>query len=68
MLVVDSTAVKCARSVETTRRLKLTDAADCGYCRGHNRYFCGFCLHAIFALGVAPAPALLACQSATVRS
>ena len=31
LLVVDSTAVECGRSVETTRRSALADAADYGY-------------------------------------
>jgi hypothetical protein len=32
LLLVDSTPVECARSVETTRRSQLADAADYGYC------------------------------------
>jgi hypothetical protein len=54
LLVVDSTPVECARSVETTRRSQLADAADYGYCRSHSRYFWGFRLHAIFALDGTP--------------
>src|SRR3954469_21108437 len=49
VLVVDSTPVECARSVETVRRSQLADAADYGYCRSHSRYFWGFRLHALFA-------------------
>jgi hypothetical protein len=54
VMVVDSTAVECARSVETVRRSQLADAADYGYCRSHSRYFWGFRLHALFALDGTP--------------
>src|SRR5215208_6501853 len=54
LLVVDSTPVECARSVETVRRSQLADAADYGYCRSHSRYFWGFRLHALFALDGTP--------------
>jgi hypothetical protein len=37
LLVVDSTPVECGRSVETTRRSALADAADYGYCASHSR-------------------------------
>ena len=49
LLLVDSTPVECARSVETTRRSALADAADYGYCKSHSRFFWGFRLHALFA-------------------
>jgi Transposase DDE domain len=49
LLLVDSTPVECARSVETTRRSALADAADYGYCTSHSRFFWGFRLHALFA-------------------
>jgi hypothetical protein len=49
LLLVDSTPVECARSVETTRRSQLADAADYGYCASHSRFFWGFRLHALFA-------------------
>jgi len=49
LLLVDSTPVQCARSVETTRRSQLGDAADYGYCASHSRFFWGFRLHALFA-------------------
>jgi hypothetical protein len=49
LLLVDSTPVECARSRDTVKRSALADAADCGYCRSHCRYFWGFRLHAIFA-------------------
>jgi hypothetical protein len=54
VLVVDSTPVECARSVETVRRSQLADAADYGFCRSHSRYFWGFRLHALFALDGTP--------------
>jgi hypothetical protein len=54
LLVVDSTPVECARSVETVRRSQLGDAADYGYCRSHSRYFWGFRLHGLFALDGTP--------------
>src|SRR5215211_6319410 len=49
LLLVDSTPVECARSIETTRRSDLADAADYGYCASHSRFFWGFRLHALFA-------------------
>jgi hypothetical protein len=54
LLVVDSTPVECGRSVETTRRSRLADAADYGWCASHSRYFWGFRLHGIFALDGTP--------------
>jgi hypothetical protein len=54
LLVVDSTPVECARSVETARRSRLADAADYGYCRSHSRFFWGFRLHGLFALDGTP--------------
>jgi len=52
--LADSTPVECARSVETTRRSQLADAADYGYCTSHSRYFWGFRLHGLFALDGTP--------------
>lgn len=49
LLLIDSTPVECARSVETTRRSQLADAADYGYCASHSRFFWGFRLHGLFA-------------------
>jgi hypothetical protein len=49
LLLIDSTPVECARSVETTRRSALADAADYGYCASHSRFFWGFRLHCLFA-------------------
>jgi hypothetical protein len=54
LLVVDSTPIECARSLETVRRSQLADAADYGYCRSHSRYFWGFRLHGLFALDGTP--------------
>jgi Transposase DDE domain len=54
LLVVDSTPVECARSLETVRRSQLADAADYGYCRSHSRFFWGFRLHGLFALDGTP--------------
>lgn len=48
--LIDSTPlVECARSVETTRRSALADAADYGWCASHSRFFWGFRLHGLFA-------------------
>ena len=49
LLLIDSTPVECARSVETTRRSALADAADYGRCASHSRFFWGFRLHGLFA-------------------
>jgi len=49
LLLIDSTPVECARSVEPTRRSQLADAADYGYCASHSRFFWGFRLHGLFA-------------------
>jgi transposase len=54
LLVVDSTPIECGRSVETTRRSHLADAADYGWCASHSRYFWGFRLHGLFALDGTP--------------
>jgi hypothetical protein len=45
LVLLDSTPVGCARSVETVRRSQLADAAGYGYCRSHSRWFFGFRLH-----------------------
>lgn len=49
VLLIDSTPLECARSVETTRRSQLADAADYGWCGSHSRFFWGFRLHGLFA-------------------
>jgi Transposase DDE domain len=54
LLVVDSTPIECGRSVETTRRSALGNAADYGYCASHSRFFWGFRLHGLFALDGTP--------------
>jgi Transposase DDE domain len=54
LVLVDSTPIECARSIETTRRSRLADAADYGYCSSHSRYFWGFRLHGLFALDGTP--------------
>ncbi len=59
LVLVDSTPVECARSLETTRRSQLADAADYGYCASHSRYFWGFRLHGLFALDGTPRALML---------
>ena len=59
LVLVDSTPVECARSLETTRRSQLADAADYGYCASHSRYFWGFRLHGLFALDGTPRALIL---------
>jgi DDE family transposase len=59
LVLVDSTPVECARSVETTHRSQLADAADFGYCTSHSRYFWGFRLHGLFALDGTPRALML---------
>jgi hypothetical protein len=59
LVLVDSTPVECARSIETTRRSQLADAADYGYCASHSRYFWGFRLHGLFALDGTPRALML---------
>lgn len=54
LVLVDSTPVECARSIETTRRSQLADSADYGWCASHSRYFWGFRLHCLFALDGTP--------------
>lgn len=49
VLLIDSTPLECARSVERTRRSALADAADYGWCASHSRFFWGFRLHGLFA-------------------
>ena len=59
LVLVDSTPVECARSIETTRRSALADAADYGWCASHSRYFWGFRLHGLFALDGTPRALIL---------
>ena len=67
LVLVDSTPVECARSIETTRRSQLADAADYGYCASHSRYFWGFRLHGLFALDGTPRALLLTSPKAPER-
>jgi Transposase DDE domain len=64
LLLVDSTSVECARSIETTRRSQLADAADYA---SHSRYFWGFRLHGLFALDGTPRALQLASPKANER-
>src|SRR5580765_1088777 len=66
-VLVDSTPVECARSIETTRRSQLADAADYGYCASHSRYFWGFRLHGLFALDGTPRALLLTSPKTSER-
>ena len=67
LVLVDSTPVECARSIETTRRSQLADAADYGYCASHSRYFWGFRLHALFGLDGTPRALALMSPKASER-
>jgi transposase len=67
LLVVDSTPIECARSIDTTRRSRLADAADYGYCASHSRYFWGFRLHGIFGLDGTPRTLQLSSPKAAER-
>lgn len=67
LLLVDSTPVECARSIETTRRSELADAADYGWCASHSRYFWGFRLHCLFALDGTPRALQLTSPKASER-
>jgi transposase len=60
LVLLDSTPVECARSVETVRRSALSDAAGYGYCRSHSRWFFGFRLHLVAAPDGTPRAAILA--------
>jgi Transposase DDE domain len=67
LVLVDSTPVECARSVETTTRSRLADAADYGYSAAHSRYFWGFRLHGLFALDGTPRALKLTSPKASER-
>lgn len=67
LVLVDSTPVECARSVETTRRSRLADAADYGWCASHSRFFWGFRLHGLFALDGTPRALKLTSPKANER-
>jgi hypothetical protein len=49
MPAAESPMLRSPRSVETTRRSALADAADYGWCASHSRFFWGFRLHGLFA-------------------
>ena len=59
LLLLDSTPVECGRSLETTRRSALADAAGYGYCRSHSRWFWGMRLHLVCAPDGTPRAASL---------
>ncbi len=67
LLVVDSTPVECGRSIETTRRSALADAADYGYCASHSRYFWGLRLHTLMAPDGTPRAMALTSPKASER-
>ena len=67
LVLVDSTRVECARSIESTRRSQLADAADYGYSAAHSRFFWGFRLHGLFALDGTPRAFELASPKASER-
>jgi hypothetical protein len=67
LVLVDSTPVECARSIETSRRSQLAEAADYGYSAAHSRFFWGFRLHALFALDGTPRALQLASPKASER-
>jgi hypothetical protein len=67
LLLVDSTPIECAHSIETTRRSQLAEAADYGYCASHSRYFWGFRLHGLFALDGTPRALQLTSPKANER-
>jgi hypothetical protein len=67
LVLVDSTPVECARSLETTRRSQLADAADYGWCASHSRFFWGFRLHGLFALDGTPRALMLTSPKSSER-
>ena len=67
LVLVDSTPVECGRSVETSRRSQLADAADYGWCASHSRFFWGFRLHCLFALDGTPRALQLTSPKASER-
>ena len=67
LVLVDSTPVECGRSVETSKRSQLADAADYGYCASHSRLFWGFRLHGLFGLDGTPRALQLTTPKASER-
>ena len=67
LVLVDSTPVECGRSIETSRRSRLADSADYGWCASHSRYFWGFRLHCLFAVDGTPRALQLTSPKASER-
>jgi hypothetical protein len=59
VVLLDSTPVEAGRSVDTTRRSALADAAGYGYSRSHSRWFWGFRLHLVCSPDGTPRSAML---------
>jgi Transposase DDE domain len=59
LLLLDSTPVECARSLESARRSQLADVCGYGYSRSHSRLFFGCRLHLACALDGTPRAAAL---------
>jgi hypothetical protein len=60
IVLLDSTAVECGRSVETARRSQLAPACAHHYSRSHSRWFWGMRLHLLAAPDRTPRAAILA--------
>jgi hypothetical protein len=59
VVLLDSTPVEAGRSVDTSRRSNLADAAGYGYSRSHSRWFWGFRLHLACSPDGTPRAAML---------
>jgi hypothetical protein len=59
LLLLDSTAVECGRSLETVRRSQLADSCGYGYSASHSRFFWGMRLHLACAPDGTPRAAAL---------
>lgn len=59
LLLLDSTAVECGRSLETVRRSQLADFCGYGYSASHSRFFWGMRLHLLCAPDGTPRAASL---------
>jgi hypothetical protein len=59
LLLLDSTAVECGRSLETVRRSQLADFCGYGYSASHSRFFWGMRLHLVCAPDGTPRAASL---------
>jgi hypothetical protein len=59
VVLLDSTPVEAGRSVDTSRRSALADAAGYGYSRSHSRWFWGFRLHLVCSPDGTPRVAML---------